>query len=353
MNHYVYEITNLVNGKKYIGKRSCRCDIEDDKYMGSGHYIKRAIKKYGKENFKKEIIKICESEKEAFEYEEMYIRQVKAYDDCNYYNIALGGCGFSSEQIKEMWEDEAYRKMRSNSVKSMWEDNEKRKEIIHSMKIRYATDESKLIRSNASKRNWNRKGYKEQHIKKIKERWSDNDYRNNISSIMKDKFKDEEYVNKMSKIWEKQNKKVIMLNNNKTFKNCVEASEYVGLKTSSTITLCCKGTRLSAGKIGKENAVWMYYDEYLNSNPSFINEKLANGKSSRNSSNSNLADNSIKVICLNTGEVFNSLSSAAKSVGLKTGYSIGKCCKGINHSAGKRNGEKLKWMYYDEYLKRL
>ena len=36
MNHYVYKITNLVNDKKYIGKRSCHCSIEKDDYMGSG-----------------------------------------------------------------------------------------------------------------------------------------------------------------------------------------------------------------------------------------------------------------------------------------------------------------------------
>ena len=65
MNHYVYEITNLVNGKKYIGKRSCKCPIEDDKYMGSGIAITNAIKKYGKENFKKDVLKICSTEDEA------------------------------------------------------------------------------------------------------------------------------------------------------------------------------------------------------------------------------------------------------------------------------------------------
>lgn len=45
MNHYVYEITNLINGKKYIGKRSCNCDIEKDKYMGSGNAISDALKR--------------------------------------------------------------------------------------------------------------------------------------------------------------------------------------------------------------------------------------------------------------------------------------------------------------------
>ena len=42
MNHYVYEITNLINGKKYIWKRSCKCSIEEDKYMGSGKLLKKS-----------------------------------------------------------------------------------------------------------------------------------------------------------------------------------------------------------------------------------------------------------------------------------------------------------------------
>jgi hypothetical protein len=48
----IYCITNLINGKKYIGSDS----NNNPKYMGGGTYLKKAIKKYGKENFKKEII---------------------------------------------------------------------------------------------------------------------------------------------------------------------------------------------------------------------------------------------------------------------------------------------------------
>lgn len=97
--YYIYRITNLINGKTYIGQRKCRTKRpETDTYMGSGLYIKRAEKKYGMENFKKEILaKNVETKEMIDELEISYIKyeRMKAHygliSGC--YNIADGGGG--------------------------------------------------------------------------------------------------------------------------------------------------------------------------------------------------------------------------------------------------------------------
>ena len=57
--HYFYKITNCINGKFYYGIHST--NNLNDGYMGSGKRLKCAIKKYGVENFNKDIIKFFNS----------------------------------------------------------------------------------------------------------------------------------------------------------------------------------------------------------------------------------------------------------------------------------------------------
>lgn len=57
---FVYLTTNLVNGKVYVGQYTFKKDERlNDTYLGSGTRITQAIKKYGRENFKREILKLC------------------------------------------------------------------------------------------------------------------------------------------------------------------------------------------------------------------------------------------------------------------------------------------------------
>ncbi len=59
------------------------------------------------------------------------------------------------------------------------------------------------------------------------------------------------------------------------------------------------------------------------------------------------------VICLNTGTKFDTTTEASKWAGLKSYVSITQACKGKCKTAGKHpvTGERLRWAYYDEYLK--
>lgn len=90
MVYIVYKITNLINNKIYIGFHYCKTNNLDDGYMGSGKLIKRAIKKYGVENFEKEILKIFKYRKDAEDYEKELVNKKFVLND-ETYNLSIGG----------------------------------------------------------------------------------------------------------------------------------------------------------------------------------------------------------------------------------------------------------------------
>lgn len=86
----IYKTTNLVNGKIYIGQQSY---MKNKYYLGSGNIIKRAINKYGKNNFKKEIIEDCKNQDELNEREIYWINALDSTNKEIGYNITFGGGG--------------------------------------------------------------------------------------------------------------------------------------------------------------------------------------------------------------------------------------------------------------------
>lgn len=89
---------------KYVGKcqytkKACSWQT----YLGSGVYLKRAIKKYGRDNFYKIIIDEANTEEELREIEEYYIEMFNAVQNDNFYNLkdsSMGGNTWSTDEAE-------------------------------------------------------------------------------------------------------------------------------------------------------------------------------------------------------------------------------------------------------------
>jgi group I intron endonuclease len=89
MYGYIYITTNKTNGKRYIGQ-STRFD---ENYFGSGKLLKKAIDKYGQENFEKQILQVAFDKEELDVLEKEYISSYNAVLEDSFYNLASGGQG--------------------------------------------------------------------------------------------------------------------------------------------------------------------------------------------------------------------------------------------------------------------
>jgi len=164
MYYYVYQITNLSNGKIYVGKHKSAKHPSENEYYGSGRQITAAVKKYGIENFKKEVLHYCSSLEEMAGKEAEVVTEdfVKRSDT---YNMHKGGPGGwehvnldpgkrktvsaqASKRIKELglggtqhWTDESWQKVRASS----WSELVK-KGIVNPNTWAHLTEEEKQIR---------------------------------------------------------------------------------------------------------------------------------------------------------------------------------------------------------------
>lgn len=86
----VYKTTNIINGHFYIWVH--KTDFPNDDYLGSGYILRKAIQKYGRSSFYKEILCIFDTESEAYGFEAMVVdTRLVARSDC--YNAKVGGLG--------------------------------------------------------------------------------------------------------------------------------------------------------------------------------------------------------------------------------------------------------------------
>jgi len=204
----VYLIENKINGMKYIGK-----DINNDPhYLGSGTYIKQAIKEYGKENFTKIILEYCENKIHLSKREEYWLNRFDAQHNPIFYNKTNKAFG-NSGQTEE-------GKSKISKARKGWK----------------PTEEQKIKISKGKK---GHPMYTEEWRKKISEA---------TQGIPKSKeFKQK--LSKRSKGNTNRRKKVIQYDMDgnfiKEWDYVLEAGYSLGKKTGAAITEVCNGKRKS------------------------------------------------------------------------------------------------------------
>ncbi|TXG82213.1 MAG: hypothetical protein E6R13_05285 [Spirochaetes bacterium] len=91
--HYLYKTTNLINNKYYCGIHST--NNLNDNYLGSGKRLRYSIRKYGKDNFKREIIKMFDNREDLVLAEQEIITEQVLRDPLNM-NCMYGGESFNT-----------------------------------------------------------------------------------------------------------------------------------------------------------------------------------------------------------------------------------------------------------------
>lgn len=138
MYGYIYKVTNLINDKIYIGKKEL--PNFDPTYYGSGVIVKQAIKKYGIDNFKLEVIDWCESADDLNSKEIYWIEQYKSQDRTLGYNIAFGGNGGNTLQYRSEESNLLRNQKISETLKGHTESIESKQKRINTL-AEYYSDE--------------------------------------------------------------------------------------------------------------------------------------------------------------------------------------------------------------------
>lgn len=177
--YYIYKITNLITKKIYIGQRCSDISPEKDfRYLGSGVVIGRSKKKHGIENFKKEIIEICE----IAELDSKEVFWIKEFDSMNQkvgYNLCEGGNGpkgykHSLESIEANRKRNIGRKLSLETIEKIRVGNTGKllsKENIEGIRERNRgrivsiETRCKISESNLGKEAWNKGVYCSEEVK--------------------------------------------------------------------------------------------------------------------------------------------------------------------------------------------
>ncbi len=372
----IYKIENKINGKIYIGQSNNIKTrwIQHLSALNNGihnnRHLQCAWNKYGESNFEFSVIEECNSE-DLNSKEIYYIDFYNSYISKNGYNLTFGGDGGKTlepemiNKIYELYNDgfiateiskelhihikTIYKYLKIGTKNNLCNYDVNRDMFkLHSKKIVCLNTQKVYDSIKDAENEYNITGIYECCIHKVNYVGKDNNgnelfwmYYDEYNSMSLDEI--DTYITNL-KI--KFDYRIVCINNGKIFKNYKDANEFAGLTGKQSITNCCLGKKHRSGKNKETNEyyTWAYYKDYIHMSDEEKQDKISNAQ---------ILYNEKKVICLNNLKIFPSPKFAVKWCNNTNIESIKLCCRGKIKTTGedKDTYTKLKWMYYDDYIK--
>jgi group I intron endonuclease len=243
MDYYIYITTNLINGKQYIGQHKGKAD---DAYLGSGTTLLKAIEKYGKNNFSKQIICYCQTREEADAMEKYIIAMLNAVEDNHFYNNSEGGSGGDGWRAYRKWVQE-----HPDEAKLQWQQNGQRlQQWLNNQPKEFRTKQT-IPMLEGSRKYW------QEHPDELKQHL----IQMNEAKLKWQQEHPKEHLQQIEK-WQKMgsqanSQKIRCINTGEIFNSISEASRKYNVPQPN-ISKCLKGERQSAGKhpITNEKLLW-------------------------------------------------------------------------------------------------
>lgn len=234
--HYIYRITNLINGKTYIGQH--KYTNINDSYMGSGTLLLKAFKKYGKENFKKEILYSRIQYQETADSIEMFAIKKERDLGKAEYNIANGGGGANGiiawNKGKHISEEtrEKLRKWNKENGHTFKHSEEIQKKIVETRRKNGSYKSNK--KSIQALKDWTKEnGHSEEWRKKVSEKLKGHKDFTTPEGISKMTSSIKKLYADGFQVWNKR--KIICVETGQIFESQADAAKFVGVSPSAIV----------------------------------------------------------------------------------------------------------------------
>lgn len=192
IKYTIYCHTHTESGRHYIGLTKKTMLFRWNQHLqnakkkrgkGCAHFW-AAIRKYGKDAFKHEVLEVCYSLEEANEAEKKWISHFDTRNPEKGFNLALGGSHTPHPVNKNYTKLPGFKEAASARSKKIWEDPKKRANILSATQKAIQKPE---IRKKISKG--------------VKDLWEDEKYRSSQLEVLKEALSDPKVRKKLSDNW--------------------------------------------------------------------------------------------------------------------------------------------------------